>query len=166
MNKLPVSIRFSEMEDEKKLIEWLLQPNVLKWFPLSNHREITDAARIWMSYSQQQGALTALIDGKPCGIATLYLNPFRKLAHQCLLAILVDEKYRNRGVGRCLMEKMEALARDHFSVRLLHLEVYEGNPAIRLYERMGFIQYGYQKQFIKESDGNYLGKIMMQKKLV
>ncbi len=166
MTKDPISVRFAEESDQALLVEWLLQPNILQWFPLTDLREIEDAARIWMSYSKQNGVLTALWNGEPCGIATLYLHPFRKMAHQALFAIIVDEEFRGKGVGKRLLLELEKLAVDRFSLELLHLEVYDGNPAIRLYERLGFVQYGYQKRFIKELDESYLGKIMMQKSLV
>ena len=165
-NKDPISVRFAEEGEETHLVQWLLQPNILQWFPLSDLREIEDAARIWMSYSKQNGVLMALWNGEPCGTATLYLHPFRKLAHQALFAIIVAEEFRGKGVGKRLLFELEKLAKERFSIELLHLEVYDGNPAIRLYERLGFVQYGYQKRFIKEQDGSYLGKIMMQKPLL
>ncbi|MBM3184055.1 MAG: N-acetyltransferase, partial [Chlamydiae bacterium] len=62
----PITIRFAESSDEKYLVDWLLQPGVLQWFPLADQREIEDAARIWMSYSKYQAVLTALWDSVPC----------------------------------------------------------------------------------------------------
>lgn len=159
-----IAIRLAEDADQKYLVEWLSQPGVLKWFPLSDMREIEDAARIWMSYAKQNAVLTALWNGAPCGIANLYIQPFKKLSHQCLFAIIVDEAYRGKGVGTRLLEELMAIAKNRFAIKLLHLEVYEGNPAIRLYERFGFTEYGRQTHFIKE-DGVYLSKVLMQKRL-
>lgn len=159
-----ITIRMAEEGDEKCLIGWLLQPGVLRWFPLSDLREIEDAARIWISYSKQHAVLTALWDGVPCGIANLYIQPFKKLSHQCLFAIIVDEAHRGKGVGSRLLSELIDLAKNRFHIELLHLEVYEGNPAIRLYQKFGFQEYGKQKRFIKE-DGVYLSKVLMQKVL-
>ncbi len=159
-----LKIRFGEESDQKYLIEWLLQPGVLEGFPLADLKEIEDAARIWVSYSKYNAVLTALWDGVPCGIANLYLQPYKKLAHQSLFAIIVDEKVRGKGVGTRLMEELIALAKERFKLELLHLEVYEGNPAIHLYQRLGFVQYGFQPRFIKDQ-GRYIGKILMQKAL-
>jgi putative acetyltransferase len=117
-----------------------------------------------MSYTKLGGVLTALWDGVPCGNATLYLQPYKKLAHQCLFAIIVDEKYRGKGVGRKLMIELMERAKNIFKIELLHLEVYEGNPAIHLYRDLGFTQYGVQKHFVKDN-GVYRAKILMQKKL-
>ncbi|MBI5346307.1 MAG: GNAT family N-acetyltransferase [Chlamydiae bacterium] len=162
MTKL--EIRLAKEEDKKYLIEWLMQPNVLEWFPMCNLMEVEDAAKIWISYIQYDAVLTVLCDNVPCGIANLYIQTNPKLAHQCLFPIIVDEKYRGRGIGTYLLENLIKLAKEKFKIELLHLEVYSGNPAIHLYERLGFVKYGVHKRFLKK-DGKYWDKILMQKKL-
>lgn len=159
-----ISIRMGQDDDLPYLIEWLSQKEILKWFPLADAREIEDAARIWMSYTMQKAVLTAVCDGVPCGIANLYIQPFKKLAHQCLFAIIVGEGYRGKGVGTKLIEGLIDLAKNQCGIEILHLEVYEGNPAIRLYQRFGFREYGRQKHFVKEENA-YLSKILMQKRV-
>lgn len=165
MTSHKISTRFSLESDEKLLVEWLLNPEILQWFPLSDRREIEDATRLWISYSKYNAALTALWDDKPCGLATLYLPVFRKISHQCLFAIIVADEYRGKGVGKKLLADLMELAKERFKIELLHLEVYDGNPAIHLYKKLGFVEYGYQRRFIKEGENHYLGKIMMQKRL-
>lgn len=159
-----VTLRPAIDSDQRYLVEWLLQPGVLDGFPLADTREVEDAARIWISYSTQGAVVTALWDGVPCGIANLYLQPYKKLAHQCLFAIIVDEKYRGKGIGTKLIYELERLGREKFHLQFLHLEVYEGNPAVHLYEKLGFKRYGVQRHFMKDQ-GKYINKILMQKYL-
>jgi RimJ/RimL family protein N-acetyltransferase len=159
-----LTIRFAEESDQQYLIDWLSQPGVLEGFPLNDIREIEDAARIWISYAKHHAVLTALWDGVPCGIANLYLQPYQKMSHQCLFAIIVDEKYRGKGVGAKLMRELMTLAKERFKLEFLHLEVYQGNPAINLYKRLGFKEYGVHRRFMKDK-GRYLDKILMQKYL-
>lgn len=159
-----LTIRLGEESDQKYLVEWLLQPGVLEGFPLSDLREIEDAARIWTSYAKYGAVLVALWDGVPCGIANLYLQPYRKMSHQCLFAIIVDERLRGRGVGTRLLQELMVLAKERFHLEFLHLEVYRGNRAIHLYERMGFKEYGVHRRFMKDGD-RYVDKILMQKYL-
>ena len=159
-----LTIRLAEEADHKHLVEWLLQPGGLRWFPLADQREVEDAARIWMSYTKLGAVLTALWNGVPCGIANLYIQPYKKLAHQSLFAIVVDEKYRGKGIGTRLLNELMQLGKNQLKLEMIHLEVYEGNPAFRLYQRMGFVQYGAHRRFIKDH-GEYLSKILMQKKL-
>ncbi len=159
-----IHIRPSVVEDAPFLIGWALDPSILRWFPMTDQREVDDAVRIWMGYTRYQASFTAEYEGKPAGMAVLYLQPYKRLAHHCLFAIIVDAQYRNLGIGRALIEHFEKAARDQFHIELLHLEVYEGNPAIRLYQRLGFKEYGKHPRFIK-SEGKYITKILMQKDL-
>jgi putative acetyltransferase len=158
-------IRPAVPEEGVYLTRWLTDPAILRWFPMTDAREIDDAVRIWMGYAKYEACFTAYIDGVPVGMSTLYLQPYQKYAHQCLFAIIVDQNYRNRGIGKAILEYTSKAARDKFNIEVLHLEVYEGNPAKRLYERMGFDEFGRQPKFIKLENGEYLDKIMMQKDL-
>ena len=162
---MSLSIRQTEEPDAAYLTRWLLQPDVLRFFPMWDVREVEDAVRIWINFAKFGSAITALWDEQPCGMGLLNLQPFKKLAHQCLISLIVDEQHRNKGVGTALVEELTQLAKSRFSIEILHLEVYESNPAIRLYRRLGFKEFGCQKHFIKE-EGRYVGKIFMQKELV
>jgi putative acetyltransferase len=157
-----LSFRFTSNEDGPYLADWLTEPSILRWFPMYDAREIKDAVRIWISYSRIHAGLTAEWEGKPCGLANLYIQPFRKLAHTCLFSIIVQKKFRGKGVGKALIEELTKLAKTKFHIEILHLEVYKGNPAQKLYERLGFEEFGCQAQFIQEDQG-YLDKIFMQK---
>lgn len=159
-----IEIRPASETEAPYLTKWLSDPVILRWFPMTDAKEIEDAVKIWLGYSKFQACFTAYVDGIPVGMSTLYLQTYQKFAHQCLFAIIVDENYRNRGIGKALLEHMMKAAKDQFKIEVLHLEVYEGNPAKRLYERMGFTEFGRQPKFIK-MDGEYLDKIMMQKDL-
>ncbi len=158
-------VRSTLAHEDVYLKKWLKEPGVLRWFPMANDREIEDAVRLWIAYTQVGSCITAEYNGIPCGMATLYVQFYKKLAHQCLFSIIVSEFYRGQGIGKALLENLAKLARDKFSIELLHLEVYDGNPAIHLYQREGFVEYGRQSHFIKDNN-EYIPKIFMQKSLV
>ncbi|MBI2810917.1 MAG: GNAT family N-acetyltransferase [Candidatus Melainabacteria bacterium] len=164
MQESPLKIRLTQAEDAPYLMQWLTDPKILRWFPMYDAREIEDSVRIWIGYSKIEACLTAEWNSEPCGMANLYIQPYKKLAHTCLFAIIVKEEMRGKGIGGKLMEELMKRAKEKFKIETLHLEVYEGNPAKKLYERLGFTEFGRQSKFIKE-DGKYLGKILMQKKL-
>lgn len=166
MRPKELSFRLSEGGDSTLLKAWLSDPKILFWFPMEGEKEIDDAIRIWMEYVGKQCGLTALWNGVPCGMAVVYIQPFEKLAHTCLFSIIVSSDYRNLGVGTALLEDLIELAKTTFHIETIHLEVYEGNPAKRLYERLGFIPFGKHASFTKEAEGAYRAKICMQKKLL
>lgn len=159
-----LTFRLTKEEDAPHLLQWLSDPKVIRWFPMYDAREIEDAVRIWVGYSRIESGLTALWDGVPCGMANLYIQPYKKQAHTCLFSIIVKEDMRGKGVGKGLMEHLMKHAKEKFKIEILHLEVYDGNPAKHLYERLGFKEFGRQDHFIKE-DGKYTAKVLMQVQL-
>ena len=160
-----VTFRPTIAEDLDYYKVWLMQSGVLEGFPMSDKREIDDAVRLWHQYLAKRASITALYKKKPIGAANLYVQDIEKLKHQSLFVILVDEKYRRQGIGTLLLKEVEKLAKNKFGIELLHLEVYDKNPAIRLYKHLGFKEYGHQPRYLKDTEGNYFGKIMMQKEI-
>lgn len=158
-----IDIRYTELSDAPFLKEWLLDPSVSRWFPMADAVEIEDAVNRWISFSRYHCSLTATIDGVPCGISTLYLQPYKKLAHQCEFGIIVGEGFRNRGVGTQLIKNLTHLAKEYFHIELLHLQVYADNPARHLYDRCGFKEFGCQTHWIKEGPSEYVGRVFMEK---
>jgi len=160
-----LDMRFTELSDAPYLKTWLMDTSVGRWFPMDDPVEIDDAVNRWISFCRYRCSLTATYNGTPCGIVTLYLQPYRKLAHQCEFGIIVAPEYRNRGFGTDLIKNIEHLGKTQFNLELLHLQVYANNPAIRLYQRCGYREFGNQAQWIKERDGTYTGRIFMEKSI-
>jgi len=155
-------VRFTEPSDADHLKAWLLDPEVASWFPMADEAEIEDAVRRWISFSRIRCSLTAELNGVPCGITTLYLQAYKKLTHQAEFGIIVGPGFRNKGIGSYLIKSVMKLAKEQFHLELLHLQVYAENPAIRLYKRMGFREFGRQSHWIKEKD-RYVGRIFMER---
>jgi RimJ/RimL family protein N-acetyltransferase len=158
-----LEIRYTELSDAKYLKEWLMDPSVRRCFPMADEMEIDDAVSRWIGFARYKCSLTAVKEGVPCGLTTLYLQPYRKLAHQCEFGIIMSAHYRNQGIGSHLLNSLEHLARENFRIELLHLQVYAENPAMRLYKRFGFKEFGRQNHWIKEGDGVYVGRVFMEK---
>lgn len=159
-----LTVRPAEVEDTVYLKKWLMQPEVLQWFPMCDEKEIDDSIRVWTSYISLKAAVTACIDGIPVGMSNVYVQPYEKFAHQALFSILVDSAHHGKGVGTLLLTELMKLAKEEHKIELLHLEVYDKNPAIFLYEKMGFKIYGKEPRFIKY-EGEYADKILMQRRL-
>lgn len=157
-----IEIRYTELEDAKFLKQWLQEPGVARWFPMDDQVEIDHAVNYWISLSRYKCSLTAVYKGVPCGIASLYLQPYRKLSHQAEFGIVVGGGYRGKGIGSQLLEALMQMAKDSFHMEMLHLQVYAENPAIRLYRRFGFKEFGRQTHSIKEN-GVYLGRVFMER---
>jgi putative acetyltransferase len=159
-----LEIRYTEPGDAKYLRNWLKDPSVSCWFPMADQLEIDDAVVRWIAFGRYKCSITVIKDGAPCGLATLYLQPYKKLAHQCEFGIIVGTGYRNQGIGSYLMSCVMHLAKEKFKIELLHLQVYEGNPAVNLYKRFGFKEFGRQNKWLKEGN-QFFGRIFMERYL-
>ncbi|HEX8215822.1 MAG TPA: ribosomal protein S18-alanine N-acetyltransferase [Allosphingosinicella sp.] len=69
-----------------------------------------------------------------------------------LLLLAVREKDRHRGIGRQLLESFVERA-TALGSRRLHLEVREGNHAVKLYSRAGFTEVGRRRDYYSGRDG-------------
>jgi putative acetyltransferase len=159
-----VKVRDTVEDDKYSFTEWLMDTDVLSWFPMSNLIEVEDAVRICMGYVKLGAMYTADYEGIPIGTANLYINAFSKIKHQSLFAITVRRDVRGKGVGTKLLSHLIEMSKERFQIELLHLEVYQNNPAIRMYEHFGFKEYGRHENFLKEASG-FRDKILMQLRL-
>ena len=106
----------------------------------------------------------AFHDSKLVGIAGLLIGKGQKEAHKGrLVGMYVRPSARKVGVGRRLVETIIESARH--SVELIQLAVVSDNePARRVYERLGFVEYGLEKKALKQ-DGRYYNEVLMAKDL-
>lgn len=156
-----IDIRYTYVTDILYLRQWLRDPQVQKWFPVVEEKEIEDALQCWIGFSRYSSSLTAVIDGTPCGIATLFLMPYRKVAHHALFKIVVGPEFQRRGVGTSLLKNLKHLAKNYFHLDLIHTEIFTGNPLTHLLEAQGFQVYAQQDNYVKDQ-GHYLGRILYE----
>jgi putative acetyltransferase len=159
-----LNIRLSVETDMEYWKLWINDPEVLPWFPVSSSEEIDVAARHVFSFVPRNAVLTAELEGRPCGIAGLDLPGYSKIRHQAMFSIIVDKSCRNLGIGSALLQALLAAAKAWHGVSLVLLEVFEGNPARSLYQRMGFVDFGFQPFYSKMED-QFLGRHLMCKAL-
>jgi ribosomal protein S18 acetylase RimI-like enzyme len=94
------------------------------------------------------------------GIAGFAVHEGVKEAHKGLLwGMYVRPNARKSGVGRRLVDAVVDFARQH--VEILQLRVVSDNePARRLYAGLGFVEYGLEKDSLKQGD-TYYDEILM-----
>lgn len=165
MTSLPqFDIRYTHMNDLPYMREWIMQPGVMHHFPMSNEKEVEDALQCWIGFCRYSCSLTAVINDVPCGVATLFLMPYRKVAHHCLFKLVVDPKFQRKGIGASLVKNLKHLAKNYFRLELIHIEVFEGNPLIALLEKQGFKEFARQEKFVKEN-GVYRARLLLEASL-
>ena len=79
-----------------------------------------------------------------------------------LLLLAVRRVVQRRGVGKLLLERFTADAKKMGAGRL-HLEVREGNHAVKLYEDSGFALVGRRRHYYAGPDGRYYDALTLAK---
>lgn len=77
-----------------------------------------------------------------------------------LLLLAVDPEFHGRGVGRTLLDNFTADSRA-IGAQQIHLEVRDGNSAIRLYRNAGFQLIGRRRDYYKSKDGQRFDALTM-----
>ena len=97
--------------------------------------------------------LAAFVDGVAVGTVQIAGAWAPNQPHRADVAkLLVDRAARNQGVGRLLMERAEVEARAE-GWTLLVLDTVTGDPAERLYERLGWTKVGVIPNYALYPDG-------------
>ena len=154
-------IRYTRLLDKPLLKEWVMHPEVLKWFPMNDEKEVDLLLRNWIGYSRFRSSLTATYDHKPIGIATLFLMPYRKVSHLAMINIAVDPRMQRKGVGTSLIRNLVHLAKETFKLRSIHIEMIEGCRLISILEKQGFYEV-YRQGHYFDVEGEKRGRVVME----
>jgi len=155
-------IRYSELEDLDFLQRWFNDPKEREPFPFEKDFETLGSLKNWIGFAKFQASLTGMVGGVPCAIGTLFLMPYRKVAHRASFYLYVEPKQRKKGVGISMLRNLVHLAKTRFRLESIHAEFYEPNIPFRsLLEKQSFHVLVEQEHFFK-LNGNYLPRVVME----
>ena len=154
-------IRAQEPEDYAAVQQIYAQPNAYR-----NTLQLPFAsAHSWKERTAKQHqtakVLVACVDGVPVGNIGLVLDSNLRRRHVASIGMGVHDAYAGRGIGQALLAAVIDIADNWWQVQRLELTVFEDNmPAIRLYQRNGFIEEGRHKNYAFR-DGQMVDTIAM-----
>ena len=127
-----------------------------------NRRQVSDAlvmptthALIVDNQGQVLNTQTPLSSGKyACG----FVLTRHAADEEELLLIAVSPEHRRRGLGECLINQLFVEA-DKRGVRHIFLEMRRGNPAVHLYQRLGFEPIGERPEYYRLTNGERVDAI-------
>lgn len=99
-------------------------------------------------------------------IGWLYFQSPRRvlLQHTGTFFMMVDEDYRQQGVGSKLLKQLLKWARENPLIEKVSLSVFSINePAVELYKKAGFVVEGRKVKEFKIDDDQYIDDILMYK---
>lgn len=115
--------------------------------------------------SENDLLILGFLDGEYVGNCSLMGMNTGRYKHRVGMGIALYQKYTSMGIGRAMIEKLFAVAREK-GFEQIELEVVADNErAIHLYKSMGFEIYGTFPNNMKYKDGTYADAYWMMKKL-
>ena len=150
MSSSRVLIRAADPSDAAELVAlaeavgsepegWLISDS--RWRSVGEERRYLRAVR----KHPDAAVFVAELDGRVAGRLSVARDPHPASRHVADLGLMVAAEARRLGLGFALLGEAATWARRE-GVRKLELHVFPHNePAIRLYERFGFVREGYRK---------------------
>lgn len=126
-----------------------------------NRRQISDALHLPSTHAiliDPQGNLLDGEDGEPAGFV---LSRYAADEEELLL-IAVKPEYRTQGLAQVLMDRLFEAARLRRVTRIF-LEMRRGNPAVHLYQKVGFEPIGERPKYYRMADGSRVDAITFRR---
>lgn len=154
-------IRYSSLDDLSVLQQWFADPVERRPFPFETDIETEDVLKNWIGFSRYKAALTGMIDSVPVAMGTLFLMPYRKVAHHASFYLIVAPDHRRRGIGTSMVRNLLHLAKTRFSLESISVEIYEPNPIVSILKKNKFEPFARQENFVK-IDGVGHARLLME----
>ncbi len=128
-----------------------------------NHRQVSDALLMPSTHSvvvDETGAqipVTAATEPSAKAPAGFVLTRHAADEEELLL-IAVKPEHRGCGLGKALIDRLVKSARERGTSRIF-LEMRRGNPAVNLYERVGFEPIGERPNYYRMANGSQVDAI-------
>lgn len=133
-----------------------------------NRRQVTDALVLPSTYALILDAKGEVIpDTAPTDDlrqAVGFVLTRQAADEEELLLIAVVPAFRRKGIGEALIRRMLADSSNRGATRIF-LEMRKGNPAINLYEKMGFEPVGERRQYYRMASGDRVDAITFRRKI-
>ncbi len=107
-------------------------------------------------------AIVAEYEMELIGLLNFHLDPRKRMKHNGTLSVNVSRTWRNRGIGRALLQALIAWAQEQSGIEKISLEVFANNErGLALYSSLGFRQEGHLVNQIKMAEGVYVDVYLM-----
>jgi RimJ/RimL family protein N-acetyltransferase len=157
-------------EDTRSLHELSLEILREREFMITQPEEFLfteEQERIWLKqHNDNPDAISLLAFAQTTLVGYLHFacEERRRRAHSGKFGIAVRMEWREKGVGRAMLQALLDWAQDNPQVEKVWLEVFATNSrGIHLYETLGFVEEGRLSKEIKIAPGHYIDLVLMSR---
>lgn len=161
MNLEGFDIRYSQVDDLSYLASWISTSEDCDPFPFSLS-EKESALKNWIGFSKYKASITGTLNDTPVAIGTLFLMPYKKVAHHASFYLIVDAKYRRKGIGTSMVRNLIHLAKTRFKLESLHAELFIPSEIEGVLDRLEFKVFAKQDDFVKYGEKEYRPRLLME----
>lgn len=161
MNNNNLSYKAVEVSDLKKICQLPKNEEELFFmFPKAEY-PLTES-QLESAINSRFDSTVILFNNVIVGFANFY--EVKKNQYSSIGNVVVDANYRNQGIGKYLIRKMEQIAIGKYNVSELHLSCFNTNTkGILLYSKLGYIPYEIKKWLSLQNES--LALIKMKKEI-
>ncbi|OHV84184.1 GNAT family N-acetyltransferase [Rhizobium sp. LCM 4573] len=157
---LPFVIRAARISDIEQITELVNLPGFRYGTLRLPYQTVETTRKRFETANSRTVSLVAELDGRIVGDAGLMPYEGRR-SHAASLGMGVHDDFRGRGIGSALLSALLETADNWLNLRRIELTVFTDNqPAIRLYEKLGFAKEGHLREFAFR-DGGYVDAYSM-----
>ena len=167
---IDIIIRHVQRDDVERLLSFINTLSKEKTFIIFQGEQMTleEESRyvegfIYKAENHKAVKLLVFYKEELVGLADI-ITKERAESHVGIFGIILSKAWRNKGIGRFLMEKtIEEAVKNIIGLKIITLGVFNNNPiAKKLYEKMGFKDYGLLPQGIQHR-GEFVDHVYMYK---
>ncbi|MGM0852716.1 MAG: N-acetyltransferase family protein [Bacillota bacterium] len=113
---------------------------------------------------ERETMFVAEFNGKVVGWIVFRSQERKRMHHTGSIAIMLQKDYRNKGIGKLLINEILSWAERHPVIEKVSLGTFSTNSrAIELYNKLGFVEEGRKVKEFKISEDKYVDDVLMYK---
>lgn len=144
-----LSFRSAQTSDLEKVCQFPKNEEELFFmFPKADYYPLS-VEQLEAVVANRSDSTVILLDNEIVGFANFYEV---KENNYCSIGnVIVSSHFRNKGIGKYLVEAMESIALEKYNVREIHISCFNTNTkGILLYSRLGYLPYEVEERLDKE----------------
>jgi RimJ/RimL family protein N-acetyltransferase len=113
---------------------------------------------------ERETMFVAEVEGEAAGWIVFKSQERKRMHHTGSFAIMIKKDYRNKGIGKLLINELLQWAEKHPIIEKVSLGTFSTNTrAIELYKKLGFVEEGRKINEFKFSENEYVDDVLMYK---